>query len=102
MTRRLLAPLLAPCLLAAGCGPIQTTAWMVDAEVALNSARTAGAAERSPYELTSAELYLHKSREELGYSEYELAVEYARRATRHAQEARERSLRGAKGAPPKP
>ena len=102
MTRRLSLPLLALCLLTAGCGPIQTTAWMMDAEVALDSAKTAGAAERSPYELHSAELYLHKAREELGYSEYELAVEYARRATHRAQEARERALKGAKGTPQKP
>jgi hypothetical protein len=102
MTRPLLAPLLASSLLAAGCGPIQTTAWMMDAEVALNAAKTAGAVERSPYELAAAELYLHKCREELGYSEYELAVEYARKATRHAQEARERALKAAKGTPSKP
>lgn len=104
LTALLLSP---PLLLAAGCGPVQSAAWMMDAEVALQSARTAGAAEKAPYELTSAELYLHKAREELGYSEYEVALDFARKATRSAQEARERALKNppaaaAKAAPGKP
>ncbi|MBM4380074.1 MAG: DUF4398 domain-containing protein [Deltaproteobacteria bacterium] len=100
MHRLLAALLLSPALLlASGCGPVQTTAWMMDAEVALASARTAGAADKAPYELTSAELYLHKAREELGYAEYEVAVDCARKATRHAQEAREKALKAAATAP---
>ena len=103
-----LRPLLAATLLlAAGCGPVQSAAWMMDAEVALQSARTAGAAEKAPYELTAAELYLHKAREELGYAEYEVALDFARKATRSAQEARERALKAppaaaAKAAPARP
>jgi len=94
MPRLPAALLLSPALLlAAGCGPVQSTAWMMDAEVALAAARTAGAADRAPYELTAAELYLHKAREELGYAEYEVAVDFARKATRNAQEARDKALK---------
>jgi hypothetical protein len=102
MHRPLAALLLSPAFaLAAGCGPLQSTAWMMDAEVALASARTAGAADKAPYELTAAELYLHKAREELGYAEYEVAVDFARKATRNAQEARDKALK-APASPPTP
>ena len=47
----------------------------------------------APYEYYSAVEYLHKAREEVGYSDYEAAVEYAREARSFARSAREIALR---------
>ncbi len=47
----------------------------------------------APYEYYSALEYLHKAREEVGYSEYESAVDYAREARSFAKSAREHALR---------
>lgn len=91
--------LLALCSLAAGllaCGPVQSTAYLLDAEIQLQAARTAGAESLAPYEWTSANLYLEKAREEVGYSDYEVAVRFAEKAARSAADARAKSL-AAKG-----
>ena len=72
----------------AACGPIQSTAALIDADVAVQAARSAGAAQTSPYEYTSAEAYLHKARECSGRSQYETATRLANKATALAQEAR--------------
>jgi hypothetical protein len=47
----------------------------------------------APYEYYSALEYLHKARVEVGYSEYEAAIEYARESRSFARSAREISLR---------
>lgn len=94
LTSRLLALCLATGLLA--CGPIQSTAYLLDAEVQIQAARTAGAETLSPYEWTSANLYLDKAREEVGYSDYEVAVRFAEKAARSAADARAKAL-AAKG-----
>ena len=39
----------------AGCGPIQSTASLIDADVEVEAARAAGAAASSTYEFTAAE-----------------------------------------------
>ena len=64
----------------AGCGPIQSTAALIDADVAVESARAAGAPQASPYEFQSAELYLQKAREVSGRSQYEAATKFAGKA----------------------
>jgi hypothetical protein len=46
----------------------------------------------APYEYYSALEYLHKAREEVGYSEYEPAIEYAREARTFARKARDIAL----------
>lgn len=74
------------------CGPVQSTAYLLDADVALEAARTAGADKYAPYEFTSARLYLVKAREEVGYSDFEVAVDFAKKASRFANEAREKAL----------
>lgn len=84
-------PFLLALAFASACGPIQSTSYLLDADVQLEAARTAGAPERAPYEWTAANLYLHKAREEVGYSKYEVALEYAQKARRFALEARERA-----------
>jgi hypothetical protein len=47
----------------------------------------------APYEYYSAVEYLHKAREEVGYSDYEAAVDYAREARSFARSAREIAVR---------
>jgi hypothetical protein len=64
----------------AGCGPIQSTARLIDADVAIEAARAAGAAQTSPYEFTAAEAYLQKAREVSGYAQYEAAGKFAAKA----------------------
>ncbi|MCI0571613.1 MAG: DUF4398 domain-containing protein [Myxococcaceae bacterium] len=84
------------CAFAAGCGPIQSTAYLLDAEVQIQAARTAGAEKLALYEWTGANLYLEKAREEAGYSDYEVAVKFAERAAKLAAEARQKAM-AAKG-----
>lgn len=72
----------------AGCGPIQSTAALIDADVAIEGARAAGAAQASTYEFTLAEAYLYKAREVSGYAQYEAATRYAGRARDLGNEAR--------------
>jgi hypothetical protein len=80
----LLAPL-------AGCGPVQTTGALIDADVELEGARAAGAASSAPYEFTAAEAYLHKAREKSGYAQYEAAVTFAQKARELAKAARQKA-----------
>jgi hypothetical protein len=72
----------------AGCGPIQSTASLIDADVEVEAARAAGAATSSPYEFTGAEAYLHKAREVAGRAQYEASADYAAKARDLAKEAR--------------
>ncbi|MGA9521863.1 MAG: DUF4398 domain-containing protein [Myxococcaceae bacterium] len=74
------------------CGPVQSTAYLLDADVALEAARTANAEKYAPYEFTAARLYLHKAREEVGYSDYDVALDFAKKASKYANEAKKRSL----------
>ena len=94
---RLLVPLLAVTALAA-CGPIRSTAALIDADVELEAARAAGAAQSAPYEYTGAEAYLRKARELSGRAEYEASARMAERALQLAKEAR----KSATTAPAKP
>jgi hypothetical protein len=86
------------------CGPTQSTAFLIDAETMLEAARTAQADQLAPYEWTAARLYIQKSKEDVGYSEFEEAVEYAKKAVEFATRARDNALKAArKGeAPPPP
>ncbi len=76
----------------AGCGPIQSTAALIDADVAIESARAAGAAQSSPFEFDSAQQYLQKAREVSGYSQYETATRFATRAKGLAEQARKNAI----------
>lgn len=88
---RILLALLAVSALA-GCGPIQSTASLIDAEVALEAARAAGAQQSSTYEYTLAEAYLNKAREVSGYAQYEAATRFAAKARDLGNEARKNAL----------
>lgn len=85
-----------------GCGPVQSTAYLLDAEVALESAQTAGADRYAPYEFTSAQLYIHKAREEVGYSDFEVAVDFAQKAAKFAKDARDIAMAQTKESLPPP
>ena len=78
------------------CGPIQSTAHLLDADVQLEAARTAQAEMLAPFEWTSANLYLHKAREEVGSADFEQAVTYAQKASSFANAAREVAMKAAK------
>ena len=90
-------PFLVVCALgAAACGPFQSTSHLLDAQAALDQARVANAEKLAPYEWTAANLYLHKAREEVGYSDYEHAIRYAQTAAKFASLAREHAVKTAK------
>jgi hypothetical protein len=88
---RLLLALLALSTLA-GCGPIQSTAALIDADVAIEAARAAGAPQTSPYEFTAAEAYLAKAREVSGLAQYEDAARFAGKARDLGNEARKNAI----------
>jgi len=72
---------------ATGCGPVQSTSRIGEAAVALERARVAQADQKAPYEYYSAKFYMHKSREEWGYSDFEASFDYATEAKRAAEAA---------------
>jgi hypothetical protein len=76
----------------AGCGPVQSTAFLIDSQVQLEAARTAGAPKYAPYPWTAANLYLHEARVEVGYSNYDVALGYAQKASKFAREAKQQSI----------
>lgn len=76
-----------------GCGPVESTSLIVQADTALHNATTAEAQNKSPYEYYAAEQLLHKAREMWGTSDFEYAIDYAKDARDLAIKARERSLK---------
>ena len=76
-----------------GCGPIQSTSYLLDTETMLEAARTAQADKLAPYEWTAANLYLAKAKEEVGYSDFEQAVDYGKKAVNFATRARDAALK---------
>jgi hypothetical protein len=88
------AVLLVGAMVSVSCGPIQSTAILFDTETMLEAARTAQAEKLAPYEWTAAKLYLAKSKEEIGSSEYEVAVGYGRKALDFATRARDVAMKG--------
>ncbi|MBN1209295.1 MAG: DUF4398 domain-containing protein [Myxococcaceae bacterium] len=92
---KLLSVLVALAGALAGCGPVRSTANILDAEVQIQAARTAGAEKLAPYEWTAANLYIHKAREEVSYSDYQAGVDFAVKASKYANEARKRAMEAA-------
>lgn len=87
---------------AAGCGPIQSTPALIEADVEVEAARSAGAPTAAPYEFTSAEAYLRKAREEAGYAQYQATTDFALKARDLAKEAREKAINASNRAPESP
>lgn len=61
----------------------------------LEAARVAQASKLAPYEWTAANLYLAKSKEEAGYSHFQQAVDYGKKAGDFATRARDAALKEA-------
>src|SRR5262245_36023151 len=95
--KRLAVALVCACGLPAltGCGPLRSTAFILDAEVQIEAARTARAEQDAPYEFALAQLYIRKAREVVGYSDYEAGVGYAEKASAAARKAKEESMAAA-------
>jgi len=74
-------------LAAAACGPVQSTALISEAEVAVEKAATVQSDNFAPYEYYSAKEYLYKAKEEWGYADFEAAMDYATLAKKFAEEA---------------
>ncbi len=89
---RLSQALCALALLAtAGCGPIQSTSALIDADVQLEAARAAGAETQATYEYTAARVYLEKARETQGRSQYEASTRFAQKAATLARTAQQKA-----------
>jgi hypothetical protein len=88
------------------CGPVQYVSQVTQrASAAVQSARSAGADKYAPYEFTMAEQYLHKAREEEGYSDHQAAIRFGKKAEIYANKARRIALEHAdeaEGTPPAP
>src|SRR5437763_432967 len=86
-----------------GCGPLQSSTLLVDAQAELAAAKTAEAEKAAPFEFTAAEEYLHKAREEQSYADYEVSVTFAKKArdcarlARQISETKMRTTMGATG-----
>src|SRR2546428_565631 len=74
-----------------GCGPIVSGVEIINANIALSAAETAGAKKTAIYEYTAAHEYLQKAREEHGYSDFWAARVYAEKALDYAIKARKRA-----------
>lgn len=88
--RRILAPALfvaAVIPMLVGCGPVQSTAGISDAEASMSRAEMHDAHLYSPYEYYQAQHYLYKAKQQWGYSNFETARDYADEARRAANAA---------------
>jgi hypothetical protein len=75
------------------CGPIEYLSQVAGrAAAAVDAAKLAHAERFAPYELTAAEEYLHKAREEGAYAQYQDAIEYGRKSEEMANRARAMAL----------
>ncbi|MFT6400229.1 MAG: hypothetical protein ACJAYU_004999 [Bradymonadia bacterium] len=80
-------------LSSAGCGSVLSSAEINTADTLMDEALSVSAEQLAVYEYVSAEEYLNKAREEWGRSDFQQAVDYARRAQEFATMAYERALR---------
>lgn len=89
---------------AVSCGPVEATSLVRDAAAAGAKARAVQADRFAPYEMTAADLYLDKAREEQGRARYGVAQELARKSLQFADEAARKAAaqRGAAPAAPQP
>ena len=75
-------------VLLVGCGPLVSGTKIIQADIRLSEAETAGAKMSALYEYTIAEEYLKKSREEHAYSEFWTSRRYADYAILFSEKAR--------------
>lgn len=87
---------------ATGCGSFIARTKIVAATTAVGAARRADAEKKSPYEFTSAVLYLEKAREEEAYGRYGAAIEFGGQAETLADRAKLNAATAEPEAPPPP
>ncbi len=76
----------------AGCGPVESLVVINQANLAIEAAERSEAARYAPYEYYSAVELVHKAREEMNYSDFEVAVDLALDAKKLASKAREKAI----------
>ena len=76
-------------LVLTSCGPVQSTAKLLDASAALEAATRIEAYRWACFEYYSAWSHLKKAKEEHGYSDFEAATDLAERARAYAVRARD-------------
>ena len=74
------------------CGPLGAHSSIAKAHIALEAAEAANAERYAVYEYRSAQLYIRKAKEEEGYSSFQEAIDFAKKATELANKARGRAL----------
>jgi Domain of unknown function (DUF4398) len=74
------------------CGPIRSTAGLVDAQKMLKAAENEQAEKFALYEMTLARRYMDKAYEELGYNDYYAAEQMAQKAEGYAETALQKAL----------
>ena len=79
------------CAVSVGCGPIVSGVQIVQANIALSAAETAGAKKFAVYEYTEAREYLTKAREENAYSDFWAARVFADKSLDCAVRARKKA-----------
>jgi len=92
VTLRWLLLLVIVAVVETACGPIRSTAGLVDAQKMLQAAENEEADSVAQYEMTLARRYLDKAYEELGYNDYYTAEQMARKAEEHAEAALQKAL----------
>ena len=79
-------------LLLVSCGPITAATMIRDAQVEIEAARSAGADKAAPFAFTSCEAFLEKAQEEEGYSDFQVAIDLAKKAIVYARAAKKQAL----------
>jgi hypothetical protein len=77
---------------AAGCGPVTSTMTINEATVAVEAAQAVEADRYAVYEYVSAVECLQKAKEEEGFSDFQAAIDLARKSRDFAEKARQRAL----------
>lgn len=78
--------------LVGGCGPVESLVVINQANLAIEAAEQSEASRYAPYEYYSAKELIHKAREEMNYSDFEVAVDLAIEARERANKAREKAI----------
>ena len=86
------ALILTASLVAGGCGPVVSLVVINQANLSLEAAERSEAGRYSPYEYVSARECIHKAREKMNYSDYEVAIDLALEAQKLATAAREKAI----------
>lgn len=74
------------------CGPVESLVVINQANLAIEAAEQSEASRYAPYEYYSAKELIHKAREEMHYSDFEVAVDLAIEARDRANKAREKAI----------